>query len=146
MIARLVMDVYRLYQDNGKTFSASQTIGVIVPYRHQIAAVKARLKKTGIPDLLDIVIDTVERFQGSQRDVIIYGFTVQRSVQLRFLTSNMMTDHGVEVDRKLNVALTRAKEQTIMVGNPQLLSEVPLFAQLIDYVKASGGYYEADSE
>ena len=146
MIARLVMDVYRLYQDNGKTFSASQTIGVIVPYRHQIAAVKARLKKNGIPDLLDIVIDTVERFQGSQRDVIIYGFTVQRSVQLRFLTSNMMTDHGVEVDRKLNVALTRAKEQTIMVGNPQLLSEVPLFAQLIDYVKASGGYYEADSE
>ena len=104
------------------------------------------MKKTGIPDLLDIVIDTVERFQGSQRDVIIYGFTVQRSVQLRFLTSNMMTDHGVEVDRKLNVALTRAKEQTIMVGNPQLLSEVPLFAQLIDYVKASGGYYEADSE
>ena len=120
-------------------FDADSTVGVIVPYRNQIATVRDTIDHYGIPALHDITIDTVERYQGSQRRYIIYGFTVQRRYQLDFLTSNVCEDtDGTLVDRKLNVAMTRAQEHLIMVGNAPLLSEVPLYAQLIRYLGADG--------
>ena len=81
--------------------------------------------------LSDITIDTVERYQGSERDVIVYGFTVQREYQLDFLTNNCFEENGFIIDRKLNVALTRAREQMILIGNKQLLSQNALFRSLI---------------
>ena len=63
--------------------------------------------------------------------------------QLDFLLGNMYNDQGTLVDRKLNVALTRAREQMVLVGNPQLLSCDPTFRALIDYVRQRGGYREA---
>jgi len=143
VIARVTKTVYDLYAQNGKTFVPEQTVGIIVPYRHQIACVMECLKAFGIPSLLDVTIDTVERFQGSQRDVIIYGFTVRQRRQLDFLLGNIYNDQGTLVDRKLNVALTRAREQMVLVGNPQLLSCDPTFRALIEYVRRRGGYREA---
>ena len=89
-------------------------------------------------------IDTVERFQGSQRDVIIYGFTVQYRYQLRFLASATFTDpvSGNLIDRRLNVALTRAKKKEIIVGNPDILSQNAVFRSLIDYCKQHHCYRE----
>ena len=81
-------------------------------------------------------------FQGSQRPVIIYGFTVSRPDQLDFLTDNIIVDEGVEIDRKLNVAMTRAREHLVMVGNARLLATVPLLERLVSYVKEVSGYYE----
>ena len=81
----------------------------------------------------DICIDTVERYQGSQRDVIIFSFGVTHRFQLDFLTaSTFADDDGTLVDRKLNVALTRARRQMIIVGQPDVLNHVTLFRQLID--------------
>ena len=100
------------------------------------------LEKYDIPELMEISIDTVERFQGSQRDVIIYGFTVQKLWQLDFLTANVFMEDGKVIDRKLNVALTRAKEQMILVGNPKLLQRVNLFARLIKYCQTNGSYHD----
>jgi superfamily I DNA and/or RNA helicase len=83
-----------------------------VPYRNQIAAIRSEIERLGIAALADISIDTVERYQGSQRDVIVYSFTVSRPYQLDFLTSNCFVDEdGQTVDRKLNVAITRARKQ-----------------------------------
>jgi superfamily I DNA and/or RNA helicase len=85
--------------------------------------------------LLNITIDTVERFQGSQRKYIIYSLTVQREYQLRFLTETNFIEDGQLIDRKLNVAMTRAQEYLIMIGNRVVLSKNPLYAQLIqDYL------------
>ncbi len=138
-VAALVNAVYELYMRNGRPFDPHATVGVIVPYRHQIAAIKEQLKKYDVAPLQEVDIDTVERYQGSQREVIIYGFTVQREHQLNFLTANsFLSEDGAVIDRKLNVALTRAREQMVMVGNAQLLSQVPVFARLIDSVKARG--------
>jgi superfamily I DNA and/or RNA helicase len=84
---------------------------------------------------MNITIDTVERFQGSQRKYIIYSFTVQREYQLRFLTETNFIEDGQLIDRKLNVAMTRAQEYLIMIGNRVVLSKNPLYAQLIqDYL------------
>ena len=81
--------------------------------------------------LLDISIDTVERYQGSQRDVIIYAFGVQDKAGLDFLTSNCFNEDDHTIDRKLNVAMTRARKQLLMTGNTPVLCQHPLFAELI---------------
>ena len=140
VIARVAKEVYTLYANNGKIFLPKETIGVIVPYRHQIAAIQKQLKQTGIAPLMDIDIDTVERFQGSQREVIIYGFTIQRFSQLDFLTANVFEEDGAVIDRKLNVALTRAKEQIVVVGNPDLLKHVQVFRSLMAHIQEHGRY------
>ncbi len=130
--ARIVADlVARIRRFYGERFDSGRTIGIIVPYRNQIAAIRGELVKAGVAEADCISIDTVERYQGSQRDVIIYSFTVQRRSQLAFLTANCFTENGRTIDRKLNVALTRARRQMIMTGNVEVLKENALFAELI---------------
>ena len=129
--AQLVVDLlHRIRRFYGNRFDAKKTVGIIVPYRNQIAAIRQAIGDDEA--FADVTIDTVERYQGSQREVIIYSFTVSRRYQLDFLTNNSYTDvDGSLVDRKLNVALTRARRQMLMVGNPNILQANPLFAQLI---------------
>jgi superfamily I DNA and/or RNA helicase len=112
-------------------FDALKTVGVIVPYRNQIAMIRREIEQLGVPALMDISIDTVERYQGSQRDIIIYSFTVQKPYQLDFLTANCFEEKGKVIDRKLNVAMTRARKQLLLTGNEQILSLNPLFAELL---------------
>ena len=114
-------------------------MGVIVPYRNQIAVIRHEISLYGEPDLLNISIDTVERYQGSQRDVIIYSFTVSHRYQLDFLTANTFFEEvGKEgssqrlIDRKLNVAMTRARCQLLMTGQARILRHNPLFREIID--------------
>lgn len=71
MIAKMVETVWHLYQKNGRPFSLEKSIGVIVPYRNQIAMIRHELDRLGLKELHDITIDTVERYQGSEREVII---------------------------------------------------------------------------
>lgn len=97
-------------------------------------------KKT--PNLDGIMIDTVERFQGSQRDIIIYGFTLLHARQLDFLTGGTFEEDGHTIDRKLNVALTRAREQLVLVGNPDILQSNNLFRRLINYTKVRSAYVD----
>ena len=72
----------------------------------------------------------------SQRDTIIYGFTVQRHAQLDFLTEHTFTEDGMTIDRKLNVAMTRAREHLYLVGHAPLLAHIATFAALIDFCRA----------
>ena len=145
IVARQVMDVWHSY---GERFNPNTTVGVIVPYRNQIAVVRQELAVLveRLPEkerdacrqqLGGISIDTVERFQGSQRDVIIYSFTVQHSYQMEFLTASCFVETDADgnqrvIDRKLNVALTRARKQLIITGNPTILSAIPIFRRLMD--------------
>ena len=141
--ARIVADVLRRTRRfYGDRFDAAKTVGVIVPYRNQIAMIRKEIERLGMPELADISIDTVERYQGSQRDVIIYSFTIQQRYQLDFLTANSFTEDGHVIDRKLNVALTRARKQLILTGNVGTLSQSPVFSRLIRFVKQNGGFME----
>ena len=135
----LVADLLRrIYRFCGDRFDASRTAGVIVPYRSQIAAIRTEMTGMGLDALKDITIDTVERYQGSQRDVIIYSFAASRLYQLDFLTASTWQDEeGTTIDRKLNVALTRARKQMIMVGDPHILCHNELFRQLVQTYQVS---------
>ena len=140
--ARIITDLLRrLYRQLGNNFDPQKSVGVIVPYRNQIAMIRKEIEKLGIPELEEISIDTVERYQGSQRDIILYSFTIQSRYQLDFLTANTFYEDGQPIDRKLNVAITRARKQLILTGNEQTLRHNQLFAELIDYIKEKGGYY-----
>ncbi|WP_418706245.1 AAA domain-containing protein [Barnesiella intestinihominis] len=127
--AAIVNALYRLYERNGLEFD-ERSVGVITPYRHQIARIRQELDKFGISAFDTIRVDTVERFQGSQNDCIIYSFCVNDESQLEWLPS-YTEESGQLIDRKLNVALTRARRQLFVLGNSQLLSRNPIYRILI---------------
>ncbi|MBN9399821.1 MAG: ATP-dependent helicase ['Candidatus Kapabacteria' thiocyanatum] len=104
------------------------SLGIITPFRTQINMIGDLLP----PDLrARCSIDTVERYQGSQRDVIIYSTAVTSATELEAIRSDVHID-GTTIDRKLNVALTRAREQFILVGHEPTLRLSPLYAALLD--------------
>ena len=142
LVASLLRRIRRFY---GSRFEPDKTVGVIVPYRNQIAMIRQEIELLGLPGLEQVSIDTVERYQGSQRDVIIYSFTIQQRWQLGFLTANSFYEDGRLIDRKLNVALTRARKQLLLTGNARTLAASPLFSQLIDYIRARGGYISQEN-
>ena len=147
IVARELMNIYRDSLAPGKsTFDPDKTVGVIVPYRNQIAMIRREIEKLDIPELQAVSIDTVERYQGSQRDIIIYSFTIRHRYQLDFLTANCFEENGRIVDRKLNVALTRARKRLILTGNEPTLCSNPLFNNLIGYIKEKGGYLPLSGE
>lgn len=123
----------------GDRFDPDRSVGIIVPYRNQIAVIRREIEKFGMKELEQVSIDTVERYQGSQRDVIIYSFTVQNEWQLEFLAGSCFEENGHVIDRKLNVAMTRARRQMIMTGNVETLSTNHIFSRLIEYVASKGG-------
>jgi len=130
--ARIVADwAERIWNESPDTFDSSRTLGIITPYRSQIAMIRKELRAKGIPALMEVSVDTVERYQGSERDVILYSFCVNHRFQLKFLP-NLTEENGVQIDRKLNVALTRARKRLIIVGVPELLRENEIYGRLVD--------------
>lgn len=115
---------------------SEDTLGVITPYRAQIGEIRKQLTD----ELNEIItIDTVERYQGSQKKIIIISFAVNNEYQLKNLNT-MNTIGGVEVDRKLNVALTRAKDLLIVFGCEEILSKSPIYEKFIAYCKQNQFY------
>lgn len=117
-----------------------KSIGVISPFRAQCAQIRNMLNDTLHPEIANAIsIDTVERFQGSECDIILYSFATNSEFMLNNVSS--INEIGGElVDRKLNVALTRAREQVVILGNSPLLSKNHLFSELINYSKEKGKY------
>ncbi len=129
--------LFNLYKSENKTIEPD-TLGIITPYRNQMALIRKKLQETGIPELNErVIIDTVERFQGSQKEVIIYSFCINDAGQLNFLPNIIMEDETM-IDRKLNVVLTRAKKQLFITGNAHLLSQNKLYNTLLNHIRDHG--------
>lgn len=132
IVAGFIKTVHKVY---GENFSR-ESVGVVTPYRSQIATIK-RSGSVEEAVMQQVDVDTVERFQGSERDVIIISLAVNHSKQMQFLES--LTDDG-KVDRKLNVALTRAKKQVVVVGCESVLRASSSYRNLLEYITETGGY------
>jgi DNA replication ATP-dependent helicase Dna2 len=125
--ARLVSFFKNRYAAENRPWRPDQSLGIITPWRAQIAQLRESLAAAGLdPD--EITIDTVERYQGGARDIILVSCCVHSSAQL----NNLVNLSGEGVDRKLNVALTRAREQVIVLGNPEVLREDPRYREFME--------------
>ncbi len=120
LVVEMVGKILEAYQTAGKTFH-EHSIGIITPYRAQIALIRSKLPNEKIQ------IDTVERYQGGAKDIILLSLVTNRPSQLKTLVS--LSNEGI--DRKLNVALTRAKEQIVVIGNEEILSKDGNYRALI---------------
>ena len=111
------------------TQKKTDIIGIIAPFKAQIALIQQL-----IPHSYKqwITVDTVERFQGSERNIIIISLAIHHSASLAMIESLQEID-GKWIDRKLNVAITRAKKQCIIIGNPKALRKNSAYWDLWNY-------------
>ena len=131
IVASIVQSIYELCCMNQMPFRAKERIGIIVPFRNQIALIHHELARLSIPETEEITIDTVERYQGSQRDIIIYSTTISQLYQLDIISVPVQDDE-LWIDRKLNVAITRAKKQLFVTGNPVLLKRNDIYCKFLE--------------
>lgn len=126
-IVELLQYIEAIYIENGLTIT-TESVGIITPYRAQIAQIREMVFQAAPAWIPLLTIDTVERYQGGARDIIIISVCLNKIHQLQTLVA--LSEEGI--DRKLNVALTRAREQIIMVGNQDLLKNDSRYGAFID--------------
>jgi DNA replication ATP-dependent helicase Dna2 len=110
---------------------SAEEIGVIAPYRAQVAAIRRRLARAGETQ---VTVDTVDRFQGAERRVILLSFGGTPVAGTRRGGHDFLAD-----ERRLNVALTRAQRKLILVGNRARLEGAPLLRDLIHHCEGLYG-------
>ncbi len=109
------------------------SMGIITPYRAQVELLTKIAESSTILEPLSkrITINTVDAFQGQERDVIA----------ISFVRSNPKSEVGFLGDiRRTNVAMTRARKKLIMIGDSATLGSHPFYLQLIEYVQERGFY------
>ncbi len=114
----------------------NQKVGVIAPYKAQILLLTDLIQQSESLDDIreDITVNTVDSFQGQERDVIYISLT----------RSNTKGEIGfLKEHRRMNVAMTRAKSKLVMVGDSATLGKDPFYNALIDYAQEIGGYRSA---
>ena len=107
--------------------------GIISPYRAQVRLIRRLLKLQKFFRSLrhQIAVNSVDGFQGQERDVII----------ISMVRDNEQGTIGFLRDlRRMNVALTRARMKLIILGNAETLSQHPFYHQLIDHFRTHGNY------
>ena len=129
LVKQLIEQLYPVFDPN----NAQDSIGVITPYRTQIAEIKQHLHQYPA-----VLVDTVERYQGGQKNAIIVSLAVNSIAQLKNL--HVLNEDGT-VDKKLNVTLTRAKEYLIILGCPQILVQSPVYRQLINHYRQNDSFF-----
>ena len=113
--ADAVADVVDEYLDAGVS---PGDVGVIAPYRAQVATIRTR-----VPD--SVTVDTVDRFQGSSKEVVVMSFVATGS-----LDGPIFEDY-----RRVNVALTRAKRALVLVGDREALASDDTYARMVEWAE-----------
>ena len=118
-------------------------IGVITPYKAQCALIRREIdaisEHAGMEGE-DIIVDTVERYQGGHKEVIIVSFTVGDNTMMSFLAEDNTDER---LNRRLNVAITRARSKLILVGNKSVLAQDKVYRSMINHLGDKGWLFEA---
>jgi len=112
------------------------TLSVISPYKQQVLYLQELLLNS--PDLeplqKKISINTIDSFQGQERDVVFISMT----------RSNDEGSIGFLSDiRRMNVAMTRARKKLVVIGDSATLSRLPFYADFISYAEHQNAYQSA---
>ncbi len=130
--------VERLIEEVGAQEWIEQSIsmGIITPYRAQVDYLnKLAESSTFIEPLHKLIsINTVDAFQGQERDVIA----------ISFVRSNDKGEVGFLGDiRRTNVAMTRARKKLLLIGDSATLGSHPFYLELLNFVQEEGFYKSA---
>ena len=112
------------------------TLGIIAPYSAQVEYLHKLAEASEILNEIHhlISINTVDAFQGQERDVIA----------ISFVRSNEKGEVGFLADiRRTNVAMTRARKKLLMIGDSATLGSHPFYVDLIEYVQQKRFYQSA---
>ena len=102
-------------------------VGIISPYRAQVQYLRQQIRKSDFlrPFRRLIAVNTVDGFQGQERDIVI----------ISLVRSNSEGNIGFLSDlRRMNVAITRARMKLVILGNAETLSHTPFYRKLYSYV------------
>jgi superfamily I DNA and/or RNA helicase len=113
----------------GRVLEERIDVGIISPYRAQVQYLKKLIKKYEFfkPYRRLISVNTVDGFQGQERDVIL----------ISLVRSNDEGQIGFLKDlRRMNVAMTRARMKLIILGNKDTMTKHPFYKKLWEYVEA----------
>jgi DNA replication ATP-dependent helicase Dna2 len=110
-----VAAVVEAYLDAGV---APSDVGVIAPFRAQVAEIDRRVPA-------GVTVDTVDRFQGSSEEVIVVSF----------VATGALEGPVFEDTRRVNVALTRARRALALVGDAEALGSEPFYARMRDWAR-----------
>ncbi len=111
-----------------RVLNDSIDVGIISPYRAQVQYLKRLIKKYDFfkPYRRLISVNTVDGFQGQERDVIL----------ISLVRSNEEGQIGFLKDlRRMNVAMTRARMKLIILGNKDTMTKHPFYKQLWEYIE-----------
>lgn len=112
------------------------TLGIISPYKDQVLLLRERLEQLPIHHGWRpfISVDTVDGFQGQERDIIY----------ISMVRSNSEGGIGFLGDtRRMNVAMTRARKKLVLAGDSGTLAQHSFYNGFLDYVDANGAYVSA---
>jgi len=130
--ANLIVDIVRALVNNDV---CEDEIGIITPYRKQKNHISNLLKKMGSV----VECDTIYRFQGREKDVIIISLCKSSDKSLGFFQRKFLDD-----ENQLNVSITRSRKKLIIIGNFSMLSDAENIRKLFDKVEPDSVLYFAD--
>lgn len=133
--ALLIRQAEKLIEEIGleEWITQNMTIGIITPYRAQVDYLNHLAESSSLLEPLHklVTINTVDAFQGQERDVIV----------ISFVRSNAKGEVGFLADiRRTNVAMTRAKKKLIMIGDSATLGTHPFYVKLLEYLQTNDFY------
>ncbi|XP_058462703.1 DNA replication ATP-dependent helicase/nuclease DNA2 isoform X2 [Malaya genurostris] len=124
------------------------SIGVIAPYRAQVELLRYYLQllrklyeneNETLSRNLDIEVNTVDQYQGKDKDVILYSCTRSSNPDMPNQTDTTTSDYEILQDnRRLTVAITRAKKKLIIIGDAQSLEAYAPFKNLFQSISPAG--------
>nr|WP_294946363.1 AAA domain-containing protein [uncultured Mucilaginibacter sp.] len=111
------------------------SVAIISPYKAQIRVLKELFDASPLSLYVDkISINTIDSFQGQERDVVYISLT----------RSNSEGTIGFLADtRRMNVAMTRARKKLVIVGDSATITSLPFYADMVKYAENTGGYQSA---
>ena len=101
--------------------------GLISPYKAQVGYLKKQLSRSGVLRSIRrrITINTIDGFQGQERDVIFISLVRDNDGQRIGFLSDL---------RRMNVALTRARSKLVICGSVETMTKTPFYKKLYDYI------------
>lgn len=124
-----------LYQlINAHDNKVQPSIAIISPYREQVLYMQDTVSEDSRLNEVSIDINTIDAFQGQERDVIY----------ISLVRSNPKCEIGFLSDyRRMNVAMTRARKLLVIVGDSATVGADPFYQKMLEYVENTGGYKTA---